>query len=164
MWKLQSVFALFHPAPYRQIMFTPTCSSGVGVGGIWFSSVLTRPFAFFLPDQYKKLRNRNGLLILGPFFLLGSVSPSECVFSPDESLALDCGLLAFISFLLVLTRQTFHFAEQRGCRNQRLETPGPLGLLNWLLSLLSQGTTSSLSQRSISACRATWIWDSEERL
>lgn len=49
------------------------------------------------------------------------------MFSPNESLALDCGLLAFICFSLILTRQTFHCAEQRGCWNQRSESPGATG-------------------------------------
>lgn len=143
MWKLQSVFALFHPARYRQIKFIKTDTAALCWGwGIWFSSVLTRPFASFLPDQYKKLRDRNRLLVRGPFFVLGSVSSSEWVFSPDESLALDSGLLAFISFSqgrhsIVLSKEE---AEIRGwglpghwgcwtdfsrCSHRELQAPCP---------------------------------------
>lgn len=128
------------------------CNLGDGrVGEVLVFIHSNRDLAFFLLDLYEKLQKEN--------------SYSSCALSLCEALLfsvcslqkkrpdLDCGLLSFICSSLILSRQTFHCTEYRGCWNQRLRLLGKAGVAE--LTSLPAPTLSSISWRSIRAHRAT---------
>lgn len=94
-------------------MWTTTETRLWGGGGASGFLQFTSDTLLFFLDQYKRLQKRKQLLITCPFCALGSVSPGVCF--PQMRIGSGLLLLAFICFLLILTRQTFHCAERREC-------------------------------------------------
>lgn len=68
MWKLQSVFALFHPAHYCQITFIKTDTAALGWGGrhlVFFNS--NQALCFLPPRSVPKAVEQKPATHSGPF-------------------------------------------------------------------------------------------------
>lgn len=135
---------------------------GFGWGwGIWFSSVYIGHFTFS-PRPVQKASEKKTAAHHTPFLCPGLGEP-WCMFSPNEGWI----WAASACFYLFLTDS--HKADIPLCWAKRMlnsevgaSGAGPAAELTSLS--LSLWATTSISQRSIRAYRATWIWGSEERL